>query len=176
MSFRHAFFLVDTIFRCAVIKIAFLLMKLAVAGKRDVIRGMKMAGMNETERGTRNNNNVLTSVCNNLSIARSGLLIQRNCHLLSVTRKRTRAKRKKTETPVLLSKFYQFRYFLATVRQRFQTPPAKRLFSCLCASAGFVWKIAEPVYNVAWISRAVLVWIYAIQNLKRDIRMIRRDT
>lgn len=40
------------------------------------------------------------------------------------------------------------------VQQRVpRTPQAKRLFSCLCASVGFVREIAEHVYNVARISR-----------------------
>lgn len=94
----------------------------------------------------------MRAVCNNLSIARASLLTQQNCHLISDRRKRGRERKRDKKRRFYLANFINFAISWQWSSNGFRTPRAKRLFSCLCASIGFVREIAEHVYNVA-ISR-----------------------
>lgn len=145
-----------------------------------------MTRMSRTEKEVRNNN--VRSREPSITICR---LLEQVCWpsrtvIISGTKERENESEKERQATVLLGKFYQFCYFLATVQQRFWTPQAKRLFSCLCASAGFVREIAEHVYNVARISRMLPrhpdecsgLDLYNTKLETRHSRMIRfiRDT
>ena len=82
---------------------------------------MRMAKMIGTEGGVRKIINVRSREpsVNNLSIARAGLLTQQNCHHLLIGMRKRGRERKRERRGSTWQILWQFRYFLATVHQRF---------------------------------------------------------
>lgn len=143
-------------------KIAFLLMKLVhvrriweTLRRMEWREEMRMVGINETERGARNNNNV-RSCEPSVTICR---LLGRVCWpsrtviLQAIGGRENGSEKRDEKRRFYLANFINFAISWQWSSNDFRTPRAKRLFSCLCASAGFIREIAEHVYNVARISR-----------------------